>query len=104
MASQDVFSDDVLTDLQIVTIADSMLQWRYKAPIFLTWTIVRLMEDNRDTNEMQKIALLKRWKGKYGDRATFSALAGMSDSDEWVLFIKEACRKFGFTLEAEGEQ
>ncbi len=66
--------------------------------------IENIMEDNRDTNEMQKIALLKRWKGKYGDRATFSALAGMSDSDEWVLFIKEACRKFGFTLEAEGEQ
>ena len=93
--------DQPLTGIAISALAKHMLDWQTKATVLgLSEVEMEDIKENYDTNNMRKVALLRRWKEKYGHEATLGYFLAIAKQNEWMeeLFLgvrKKRGRSFG---------
>lgn len=92
--------DKEFTERELAAISRYVLEWQAKASALgLTeGEIEDIREDHRNSNEVQKIAMLRRWAQKYGDKATLRELILISGRNKWKKFIHQVCKELGYPL------
>ena len=67
--------DKKLTERDVSAICKYLLKWQDKARVLgLTDTeIENIREDHRNSNLMQKVAMMRQWEEKNGERATLGS-------------------------------
>ena len=90
--------DKPLRDEELVRIAlKCLMNWETKAPAFgLSETDVENIDVDYRYNEEKKIAMMRRWKKIYGDKATLRELISISEKNGYKL-AKKACKELGFS-------
>ena len=94
--------DTPLTEQQLAKISRSLSQWKVKGAILgLTeGEIEDIWEDNR-SNEVQKVAMLRKWARKNGDQATLRLLIVVACQNGWEEFARSMCNSLGY-IQNEG--
>lgn len=97
--------DSVLSDEELSIIADEVLDWRDKAFCLglCEADIENIREDNKNSNKMQKLAMLREWKKRSGDKATLRGLIQICRRHNWIKFAHRLCRKLGHISETKGK-
>lgn len=93
--------DKPLTDKELSIIAQLMLEWQVKAVSFGVEEseIESIREDHKNSNEMQKLTMMRRWREKCGDQATLRELIMISRRKGWNKFIHKVCQELGHLKE-----
>ena len=88
--------DQPLTGIAIGALAKHMLDWQAKAKVLgLRAAEIEDIKEDYHTNNMRKVALLRRWKEKCGDDATLRNFLAIAKQNEWMeeLFQDDAVSK-----------
>ena len=96
--SRDGTQDDPLSEIQLAKISKHVLHWEAKG-CTLGLSEVEMEDIKQDyihSNEMQRVAMLRKWAKKYGDRATMRALLDVSIENNWNAFIENVCASLGY--------
>lgn len=94
-----------LTEKQLAKISRLVLQWEAKgSALGLTEGETEdIKEDHKNSSEMQKVAMLRKWAKKVGDEATLKNLIEISYHNGWDVFIRNVCVSLGYIEEEEGK-
>jgi hypothetical protein len=104
--SSDIDSDEVLdrrlSSRELTIISKHVLVWPDKARLLglSESEIEDIREDNKNSNEQQKSAMMRRWGEKYGDMATLGSLLDIAKKNGWSVFIREVCAEMNVDLES----
>ena len=89
--------DTPLTEQQLAKISRSLSQWQVKGIILgLTEGEIEDIREDYRTNEMQKVAMLRKWAKKNGDQATLRLLIKMACQNDWEKFARSLCKSLGY--------
>ena len=90
--------DKPFRDEELVRIAlKCLMNWKTKAPAFgLSETDIENINVDNTCNEEKKIAMMRRWKEIYGDKATLRELISISEKNGYKL-ATEVCKELGFS-------
>ena len=90
--------DKPFRDEELVRIAlKCLMNWETKAPAFgLSETDIENINVDNTYNEKKKIAMMRRWKEIYGDKATLRELISISEKNGHKL-AKKVCKELGFS-------
>lgn len=94
-----------LTEQQLAKISKRLSEWQVKGSVFgLTKEEMEdIKEDHKYSNEMQKVAMLRRWAMKNGDQASLRVLIEMSCDNGWTDFAENACISLGYIQKKDGK-
>ncbi len=53
-------------------------------------------------NEMRRVAMLRKWASKFGDKSTLRTLIEVSVENNWISFIRSVCSSLGYVEEHTG--
>ena len=93
-----------LTSRQIAKISKSLSKWQLNGSI-LGLTEVEMediREDHKYSNEMQKVAMLRRWAQIYGPQATLRNLIEASCQNGQEKFATNFCKSLGYISDKNG--
>ena len=95
--------DRSFTDIELHKIASVMLQWKDKAVCLgLSDSEIEDIEsDNHRKSNLQKFALMKKWREKYGPEATLRELLRVSSQHGWTKFACTVCKELGHIKEGK---
>ena len=87
-----------LSNVDLTKISKHLLRWPDKARILgLTESEVEdIREDYRNSNELQKSAMMRRWGEKNGGRANLKVLLAIAERHGWTEFIRDVCKERGY--------
>ncbi len=89
--------DPHLNDLQLAKISKLITQWEAKAYLLgLTEVEIEDIKQDHQGNELRRVAMLRKWASKYGDKATLRALIKVSVENGWITFIRSVCSSLGY--------
>lgn len=92
--------DRRLTDIELKTISDQMLQWKNKAVYLgLSDTDIENIEKNGENNEERKFLLLMTWREKRAYKASLRELILISHDRGWIDFARRFCKELGYYKE-----
>ena len=95
MAARDLFQsltaevlDEKLSEFTLTAIAGRMQEWEAKAGLLgLTEADQEvIVKDNISSYNLQKIALMKKWREKCGDQATLRNFSDIAQRNRWAEF------------------
>ena len=89
--------DNRLGDIQLSRISRLITQWEAKAYLLgLTEVEIEDIKQDNQHNEMRRVAMLRKWASKYGDRTTMRTLIEVSVENGWISFIRSVCSSLGY--------
>ncbi len=92
--------DQHLNDLQLAKISKLGTQWETKACLLgLSEVEIEDIKQDYQGNEMRRVAMLRRWASKFGDKATLRTLIEVSVDNDWITFIRSVCSCLGYIAE-----
>ena len=82
--------DKKLTERDVSAICKYLLGWQDKARVLgLTDAeIENIREDHKNSNHMQKVAMMRRWEEKNGERATPRRFLEIARQNGWKEFMQ----------------
>ena len=97
--------DEQLTEQRLANISRSLSEWQLKG-IILGLTegeIEDIREDYKNSNEMQKVAMLRRWAKINGPQATLRNLIEISCQNGLEKFVRDVCVSLGYISKQNGK-
>ena len=96
--------DEQLTGLQLAKISRSLSEWQLKGAILglAEEEIEDIREDHKNSNEMQKVAMLRRWAKINGPQATLRNLIEVSCQNGLETFARDVCVSLGYISKQNG--
>ena len=96
--------DKPLTDRKLAIISKSLLKWQLKGTNLglSEGEIEDIEEDHKNSNEMQKVAMLRRWAKINGPQATLRNLIEASCQNDLEKFATSFCKRLGYVSEKNG--
>ena len=96
--------DEQLTELRLARISRSLSEWQLKGTVLgLTeGEIEDIREDHKNSNEMQKVAMLRRWAKINGPQATLRNLIEASCQNGLEKFARNVCVSLGYISNQNG--
>ena len=94
--------DGELSTFQLALVSTHLVHWPEKARgLGLSESdIDNIREDNKNYNQSQKSAMMRRWKELYGNRATLRNLAEIAEKNGWEeSFIHDVVKSLGHDVE-----
>ena len=93
-----------LTEQRLAKISRSLSEWQFKGSILgLTeGEIEDIREDHKNSNEMQKVAMLRRWAKINGPQATLRNLIETSCQNGLEKFARDVCVNLGYISKQNG--
>ena len=89
--------DEPLTEIELAKISRHAKAWELKGcALGLTEVEVEDIKEDYKSNEMRRIAMLRKWGKKYGNKATLRSLIEISMDNSWNSFIEDVCASFGY--------
>ncbi len=89
--------DQHLNDLQLAKISKLGTQWETKAYLLgLSEVEIEDIKQDNQSNEMRRVAMLRKWASKFGDKATLRTLIEVSVDNDWITFIRSVCSCLGY--------
>ncbi len=94
-----------LADVKLAKISSNILAWPIKGSAFgLTpGEIEDIKEDHKNSNKMQKVAMLRRWAQKNGDQATLRLLLEILCEYHCEEEAKQVCECLGYPISMKGK-
>ena len=93
LASRQLTSDALhrkCSETHLATIAQSITSWKQLSPFLgLTQQDEDDIQSDNTRNAERKLAMMRRWKEKYGDEATYFRLADAFEALKWRNCISE---------------
>ena len=96
--------DEQLTGQRLAKISKSLLDWQFKGcNLGLTeGEMEDIREDYKNSNEMQKVAMLRRWAKINGPQATLRNLIEVSCQNGLDKFARDVCVSLGYISKQNG--
>ena len=96
--------DEPLTELRLAKISRSVSEWQLKGTILglPEGDIEDIREDYKNSNEMQKVAMLRRWAKINGSQATLRNLIEVSCQNGLEKFARDVCVSLGYISKQNG--
>ncbi len=95
--------DNRISDIQLSGISRLITQWEAKANLIgLTEVEIEDIKQDYQHNEMRRVAMLRKWASKFGDKATLRTLIEVSVENDWIMFITSVCSSLGYVEEHAG--
>ena len=96
--------DEPLTELRLAKISRSVSEWQLKGTILglPEGGIEDIREDYKNSNEMQKVAMLRRWAKINGSQATLRNLIEVSCQNGLEKFARDVCVSLGYISKQNG--
>ena len=96
--------DEQLTEQRLAKISKSLSNWQLKGSILgLTeGEIEDIKEDHKNSNEMQTVAMLRRWAKINGPQATLRNLIEVSCQNGLEKFARNVCVSLGYISKQNG--
>ena len=96
--------DEHLTEQRLAKISRSLSEWQLKGSILgLTeGEIEDIREDHKNSNEMQKVAMLRKWAKINGPQATLRNLIEASCQNGLEKFVRDVCVSLGYISKQNG--
>ena len=96
--------DEPLTELRLAKISRSVSEWQLKGTILglPEGDIEDIREDYKNSNEMQKVAMLRRWAKINGSQATLRNLIEVSCHNGLEKFARDVCVSLGYISKQNG--
>ena len=89
--------DQHLSCLQLAKISKFIKGWEPKAYLLgLTEVEIEDIKQDNQSNEMRRVAMLRKWASKFGDKATLRTLIEVSVENNWISFITSVCSSLGY--------
>ena len=104
MAYQELIPDEILdgqlTFRDLTVISKHILEWSDKARVLglSESEIENIREDNKNSHEQQKSAMMRKWGEKYGEKATLKSLLDIAEHHGWTKFIHDVCKEWGYEI------
>ena len=96
--------DEQLTELRLARVSRSLSEWQLKGTALgLTeGEIEDIREDHKNSNEMQKVAMLRKWAKINGPQATLRNLIEVSCQNGLEKFARDVCVSLGYISKQNG--
>ncbi len=92
-----------LSDIQLSRISRLITQWEAKAYLLgLSEVEIEDIKQDYQHNEMRRVAMLRKWASKFGDKSTLRTLIEVSVENNWISFIRSVCSSLGYVEEHTG--
>jgi len=96
--------DERLTEQRLARISRSLSQWQLKGCILglSEGEIEDIREDYKNSNKMQKVAMLRKWAKINGHQATLRNLIEVSCQNGLDKFANDVCVTLGYVSKQSG--
>ncbi len=95
--------DNRFSDIQLSRISRLITQWEAKANLLgLTEVEIEDIKQDHQGNELRRVAMLRKWASKFGDKATLRTLIEVSVENNWISFVRSVCSSLGHMKEHTG--
>ena len=104
MTYQECIPDEILdrrlTFRELAIISKHILEWPDKARVLglSESEIENIREDNKNSYEQQKSAMMRKWGEKYGEMATLGSLLDIAERRGWTKYIHDVCKEWGYEI------